>query len=235
MSTVSRICLRCQIRILSNGPTLPSAFLLQSQDTGQRSLSRAARLRTRGHPPQSRLYSTRSTKTTDTPEDSAAPTYRANRPSTDFDPMADPVLVKLTGVVEPLVDTPPKRMSGGITTVDVEQFLAKAKKTKQRNEETLPTGMDAHMIDEKYEELLSASMSHRRWPDTVTPPKTPPPLEDLEAKCDFAPAQLLTTGNLLTRGSQIPTCDTLGRTDRLTYRRQNSSHPWVYQISTKAQ
>ncbi|KAF8541622.1 hypothetical protein BDD12DRAFT_487990 [Trichophaea hybrida] len=181
MSTVSRICLRCRIRILSNGPALPSAFLLQSRGAGQRSLH------SRSHPPQSRLYSTKSTKITDTPDDSAAPTYRANRPSTDFDPMADPVLVKLTGIVEPLIDKPPKRTSGGITTVDVEEFLAKAKKTKQQNEEVLPTGIDAHMIDEKYGELLEAS-TNRRKRVGVAPSKPSPPLADLEAKFNYPPA-----------------------------------------------
>ena len=160
------------MKVLSNGSSLPSLFVPRSRATTQLALSRA--LRFRDQLLQSRFLST---KTPHTPDDLATPPERPAKAKNEFDAMADPVLVKLTGVVKPLVETPPRRVPRVLPTMDVDEFLAGAKRSAVRKK--TPSDADPHMIDETYGELLSASGPTRNWQNV----KPPPPLEELERKC----------------------------------------------------
>lgn len=173
MPMVSRICLRCRMQILSNGSSLPSLFVPQSRATTQLALSRALRFRVQLL--QSKFLST---KTPHTPDDLATPPERPAKAKNEFDAMADPVLVKLTGVAKPLVETPPRRVPRVLPIVDVDEFLAGAKRSAVRKK--TPSDADPHMIDETYGELLSASGPTRNRQNVIG---APPPLEELERKC----------------------------------------------------
>lgn len=180
MSAISRICLRCRLRILSDGSTLPPLLVPWSRATNQLAFSKA--LRFRDQLLHSAFLSTKTAKTPHTPGDLATPSERPAKATDELCAAADPVLARLTGVVEPPVEMPLRRPLKALTTVDVEEFLAAAKRLPSAPKKT-PSVVDAHMIDEKYEELLSAS----RPVPALLPSNPPPPLEELERKCCVSP------------------------------------------------
>jgi hypothetical protein len=213
MSTVSRICLRCRIRIFNNGPILPSASALRSRRAGQRSLMSA----------RSNLHSRAfSAKASDTPGKASNTPENVSQSKAEEYPLADPVRVKLNAhalsrarsdrpdlsrrakalKAKPLAAKP-------LTTTDVEKFLAKVKRAKEENdelEEPVPSGKDASKVDKTYEMLLGNSMPliesaspqriFTRLParapvrQAIDPADLPPVLRDALSKCDFAPADL---------------------------------------------
>ena len=182
MSTVSRICIRCRIRILNNGPVLPSAAaLLRSH--GQRSL--LSRLHPRG-PEQSRAYS--SLKISHTYTDPALGEEQPRRKKEEEYPLADPVKIKLHGKLLPDDSTPrlTRRRTEGITTAAVEQFLAKVKKTKKTEYgEPATIGADAIKLDRTYEMLLrNGARPPRPKREPIDPSLLPPHLQGLDTKCE---------------------------------------------------
>lgn len=159
---------------------LPPVLVPWSRTTNQLASLRA--LRYRDQLLQSGFLSTKTAKTPHTPGYLASPSELPGKATDELGAAADPVLAKLAGVVDPPVEMPQKRPLKALTTLDVEEFLAAAKRLPPTPKK-IPSGLDAHMIDEKYEELLSAS----RPAPAILPSNPPPPLEELERKCCVSP------------------------------------------------
>jgi hypothetical protein len=188
MSTVSRICLQCRIRLLNN-ERLPSTFLLRSSEPGRKTAWNSTRLQSAE---RIRSYSTKDTK--HTPEDGTKPGETHRRPAITFDPLADPVLIKLTGKAAPLNEPARRRaipaIGPGVTTADLDNFLEKAINNRTRPSFQIDQ-QKTESIEEKYDELLP---SKEKWgAPQVLLPENKPPLSsaEFEAKCDFAPLPFL--------------------------------------------